>query len=229
MNTNAKIIVSIMLVGVLVDAKLANAQAIIAGDKFFCITNAISVNGGPPIKTSNAQAITHEYKHPFLFSKYLNSPQTKVVFDRVLFHSNDVEIDEGNKIKVTRFLSQSNGVANGVSVFLDNKMKLSMMVKSSESKGVVTYYSGCELVKGETKAAPADTMKHGVIVGKGRAYFHNKDNNIFKRIDNLFLIPGDQFFAGEMSEDGKMIFVEYNPKGGYIVEGWMSADRIRLK
>ena len=147
MNTKVKIFISMMLAGVFVSTKLAYAQAIVAGDKFFCIPYATSFNDRPPIALSNAQAITHEYKHPFLFSKYLNSPQSKVVFDRAVFHSNDVEIDKVNRIKVTRFSIQSNDGANGVSIFLDNKMKLSMMVKSSESKGVLTYYLDCEFIK----------------------------------------------------------------------------------
>lgn len=76
---------------------------------------------------------------------------------------------------------------------------------------------------------PADTMREGSIIGKGRAHFHTNNDSSFQKINDLFLIPGDVFYAGKTSDDGKMIFVEYNPRGGYIVEGWISADRVQLK
>jgi hypothetical protein len=147
MKFNSITPIALMLLVTFMTMKNANAQAIIAGDKFFCLAYAISVNDGKPTSFSNAKPLILEYNHPFLSAKYLNSPQTKVTMDQAVFQSNFIEIDEGNKIKVTRFLRRSNNSQDAVSIFLSPKMELSMTVKYSDSKGVVSDFSQCEIIK----------------------------------------------------------------------------------
>ena len=136
-----------ILLGFLMSVKIANAQAIIAGDKFSCRAFAYSVNDGPYIETQNAKPTIQEYNPPFLSAVYPHSPQTVVSFNGIRFNSNAEETDQGVRFKVTRFLDQKQDSMQSLQLILDNKRKLSMNTLSRDSNGFLKMFYQCEFIK----------------------------------------------------------------------------------